>query len=63
MDYVAIKKLKVASIKNETKKNLCSLLKTVSDEFIDFIEKMLCKDPLQRIEIFKIMEHPWMLHN
>jgi serine/threonine protein kinase len=60
LDYKRVKKLKNASIKDEFKKELNSRLKKVSEECIDLIEKMLCKDPCKRIEMIDIFDHPFI---
>jgi|APSaa5957512535_1039671.scaffolds.fasta_scaffold68400_2 serine/threonine protein kinase len=61
LEYKYIKKLKNSSIKNETRKALNYKLRKISDECIDLIEKMLHKDPNQRIDMIEIFEHPWMI--
>lgn len=60
LDYNHIKKLKTSSIKIEFRKALNILLKSTSDELIDLIERMLKKDPEQRIDNFEVFEHPWI---
>ena len=37
------------------------MLKNTSDDLIDLIEKMLHKDPEQRIDNLSIFEHPWIM--
>lgn len=37
------------------------MLKSTSDELIDLIEKMLNKDPEQRIDNLSIFEHAWIM--
>ena len=61
LDFKHIKKLKNSSIKNENRKALNYKLRTLSDELIDLIERMLDKDPLSRIDMIEIFEHPWMI--
>lgn len=36
------------------------MLKSTSDELIDLIDKMLKKDPDQRIDNLEIFDHPWI---
>ena len=58
--YTHIKKLKTSSIKNEVRRALNIMLKSTSDDLIDLIEKMLNKDPEQRIDNLSLFEHPWI---
>ena len=37
------------------------MLKNTSDDLIDLIEKMLKKDPEQRIDNLSVFEHPWIM--
>lgn len=60
LDYQHIKRLRPNSIKNETRRFLCQKLKTLSDDLIDLVDKMLIKDPERRIDMLQIFEHPWM---
>lgn len=60
IEYKNLKKLKTSSIKNEVRRALNIMLKKTSDELIDLIEKMLTKDPEQRIDNLSIFEHPWL---
>lgn len=36
-------------------------MKGTSDELIDLIERMLKKDPEQRIDNLSVFEHPWVM--
>ena len=56
-----IKRLKLSSIKIEKRKALNILLSKISDDLIDLIDQMLQKDPLKRIDILRIYEHPWII--
>jgi len=60
LNYKHIKKLRTSSIKNEQRRYLCQKLKTLSDECIDLIERMLTKDPENRIDMLEVFEHQWM---
>lgn len=60
LDYKKIKRIKNSSIKDEKKKLLNSRLKTISDECIDLVEKMLCKEPSNRIDLIDIYDHPFV---
>ena len=61
LDYQNIKRLKLSSIKIEKRKALNILLSKISDDLIDLIDQMLQKDPLKRIDILRIYEHPWII--
>jgi len=37
-------------------------LKNVSQECNDLVKKMLEPDPLKRINVQQVMQHPWFLH-
>lgn len=60
LNYRQIKRLKPATIKDEFRKTLNYVLRRTSDDVIDLIEKMLCKDPAKRIDDLGIFEHPWI---
>lgn len=60
LNYKHIKKLKNATIKDDYRKALNYKLKKISDDAIDLMEKMLTKDPLKRIDMIEIYEHPWV---
>ena len=60
LDYKRLKRLRNSSIKDEYRKELNLRLRNVSDECIDLIQKMLCKDPNNRIEMIDILDHPWI---
>ena len=36
-------------------------MRCTSDDVIDLIEKMLDKDPITRIDMIKVNEHPWIV--
>jgi serine/threonine protein kinase len=38
-----------------------TLLRKTSDDFIDLLEQMLCKNMGQRIDILSIYDHPWIV--
>ena len=38
-----------------------SVLRNTSNDLIDLIEKMLTKDPAERIDMIKLLDHPWIL--
>ena len=38
-----------------------SVLRNTSNDLIDLIERMLAKDPLERIDMLRLLEHPWIL--
>ena len=61
LDYQNIKRLRTVSIKNEKRKALNLLLRNLSDDLIDLIDKMVQKDPTKRIDILNIYEHPWIV--
>ena len=44
LDYKTLKRIKPSSIKNEMRKHMNSLLRKTSDDLIDLIEQMLCKN-------------------
>ena len=37
------------------------MLRNTSNDLIDLIEKMLTKDPAERIDMIKLLDHPWIL--
>ena len=37
------------------------MLRNTSNDLIDLIEQMLKKDPLERIDMIKLLDHPWIL--
>ena len=55
-----IKRLRNSSIKDEQRRELNKRLRKVSDDCIDLMEQMLHKDPVKRIEMIEIFEHPWI---
>ena len=61
LDYKHLKKIKNSSIKDDFRRHLNGLLKRTSDELIDLVEGMLEKSPLDRLDMIKIFEHPWIL--
>jgi serine/threonine protein kinase len=61
LEYKTLKRIKPSSIKNEMRKHMNSLLRKTSDEFIDLLEQMLCKNMGQRIDILGIYDHPWIV--
>jgi MAP/microtubule affinity-regulating kinase len=60
LEYKALKKKKTASIKNEQRREINRILKTISDPLIDLIEGMLMKDPEKRFDKYQIYDHPWV---
>ena len=60
LNYKQLKRVKNSSIKNEMRRELNRKLKKCTDECIDLLEKMLCKDPVQRIEMLDIFDHPFI---
>jgi len=61
LDYKYIKRLKNSSIKDDYRKALNYKLKSLSENAIDLLQKMLHKDPLKRIDMIGVFEHPWMI--
>ena len=59
-DYKNLKKIKTQSIKDDYRRNLNISLRKISDNLIDLLEKMLCKDPYKRIDMLQIFDHPWI---
>ena len=45
LNYKQVKRLRNSSIKNDQRRELNNRLRKTSDDCIDLIEKMLCKDP------------------
>lgn len=60
LDYKYIKRLRGSSIKDKFRQELNRRLRLVSDDCINLIERMLCKDPNNRIAMVEIFEHPWI---
>ena len=60
LNYKQLKRIKYSTIKNEMRKELNKKLRKLSDESIDLLEKMLCKDPANRLEMLDIFEHPFI---
>jgi len=60
LNYKNLKKIRTATIKNEVRRELNSRLRKLSDESIDLLEGMLCKDPVQRLEMLDIFDHPFI---
>ena len=61
LGYKHLKKVKTSSIKDDFRRHLNSILKRTSDELIDLVEGMLEKSPLDRFDMIKIYEHPWIM--
>ena len=38
-----------------------NMLRDTTDELIDLIDQMLCKDPVKRIAMMEVYEHPWIV--
>lgn len=60
LDYKTLKRVKTQSIKDETRRELNMTLRKTSDNLIDLLNRMLCKNPLERIDMLQIFDHPWI---
>jgi len=52
--------VKTQSIKDDFRRDLNTTLRKTSDSLIDLLERMLCKDPIERIDMLQIFDHPWI---
>lgn len=55
-----MKRIRTSSIKDDDRRNLNIILRKTSNELIDLIERMLLKDPHERIDMMQILSHPWV---
>jgi serine/threonine protein kinase len=60
LDYKTLKRVKTQSIKDDVRRDLNTTLRKTSDNLIDLLERMLCKDPMERIDMLQIFDHPWI---
>jgi serine/threonine protein kinase len=60
LTYKKLKRVRNNTIKDEYRRELNNRLRKLSDECIDLIELMLCKEPSNRIDLVDIFDHPFM---
>ena len=60
LEYKTLKRVKTQSIKDESRRDLNITLRRTSDNLIDLLDRMLCKNPQERIDMLQIFDHPWI---